>query len=126
MAKIVVIDDDPWICALLKHVLEGSGHVVTEAHDGAAGTELLRRNRADLVITDIRMPGQDGWETILALRRDFPDVKIIAMSGGLDNETGFNLKLGERLGAERIFTKPVESKKLLTAISQLLGGHQSS
>jgi CheY-like chemotaxis protein len=122
MARILVIDDDPWIRTMVRHLLEYSGHRVTEAQDGLKGTELMRRQSADLIITDISMPGQDGWETIVAIRKDFPDVKIIAISGGPVNETRFNLALAEQLGAQRIFSKPVESERLLTAISQLLGG----
>ena len=82
MSKILVIDDDKNIRSLLRDFLERDGYEVMEAENGKVGLKLFRENGADLVITDLIMPEKEGIETIRELRRDFSDVKIIAISGG--------------------------------------------
>ena len=74
------------------------------------------------MITDIIMPEQEGIETILELRHDFPDVKIIAISGGGRIGPNSYLAMAERLGAHRAFAKPFDQKELLEAVKELLGG----
>ena len=82
MANILVVDDDRQVCDLLKQVLEDRGDTVTCATNGVEGIKEYRSHPADLIILDILMPEKEGLETILDLRREFPQVKIIAMSGG--------------------------------------------
>ena len=82
MARILVIDDDDQILRTLHQVLEMEGHEVVDASNGKEGIKLFRENGADLIITDIVMPEKEGLETIMELRRDFPDIKVIAISGG--------------------------------------------
>lgn len=122
MARVLVIDDDPLVRAMLKQTLEKSGYEVADASDGAEGIGLFRQKPADVVITDIIMPGKDGWETIVELRRDFPDVKIIAISGGDRIGPTSYLMIGRRFGAQRIFAKPLKKDELLKAVSELLRG----
>jgi CheY-like chemotaxis protein len=120
VATIVVVDDDLWIRAMLRHVLEREGHEVLDAENGIEGTLLCRKHVPDLVITDVHMPGQDGFETIVCLRREFPDLRIIAISGGHQFETDFNLKLTGGLGAERTLSKPIKKETLLSTVRELL------
>jgi len=122
MARVLVIDDDVLVRLMVRHMLEQAGHEVTDAEDGAVAVDLCGQSPPDLVITDINMPGKDGWETIVALRSQFPHLKIIAISGGDQQQTSFNLSLSTRLGADRIFTKPVPKAELLSAVAELLGG----
>ena len=82
MARILLLDDDRALRDVVRMILEEAGHVVNDAPDGRAGVEMYRESPSDIVITDIRMPEKTGNETILELRAEFPDVKIIAMSGG--------------------------------------------
>jgi len=82
MARILLIDDDAPVRRTLRKMLERQGYEVEEAPDGKAGLTLYQENPADLIITDLIMPEMEGIETIMELRRRFPDVKIIAMSGG--------------------------------------------
>ena len=121
MARVLVIDDDTQNRTLLKRLLECEGHDVTEAPDGNAGLETYRQAPSDLVVTDIIMPEKDGIETIREFRRDFPDLKIIALSGGgrvMDGESCLNV--AEKMGAHRTFTKPLDLKGFLEAIHELL------
>lgn len=125
MARILVIDDDYQIRDMLSQILEQAGYDVEVAPDGAVGVNMYRENPADLIITDILMPEKEGWETITELRRDFPDVRIIAISGGGEKTGPYSyLMLAKRFGAEHVFTKPVKKEELLRAIRGMLGQDQ--
>ncbi|MBW1811270.1 MAG: response regulator [Deltaproteobacteria bacterium] len=121
MPQIIVIDDDEQVRLWLKLALERAGHEVLDARDGQQGIKLLRNNPADLVITDIVMPEKEGIETIIELRNQFPDLKIIAISGGGRNLPENYLDMAAKLGADRTFTKPIQREELLDAIKDLLG-----
>ncbi len=120
MAVVLVIDDDQEIRRLLRRILERAGHGVQEAGSGLEGIQKYRSDPADLVITDIVMPEKEGLETIQELRRDFPDAKIIAMSGGGRIGPKGYLKLAEKLGAARAFSKPFDRMEMVTAVDELL------
>jgi CheY-like chemotaxis protein len=100
--------------------LEGAGYEVAEAPDGTQGIRLYRQQPCDLVITDIIMPEKEGLETIRELRRDFPDVKILAISGGGRIRPDEYLPLAKKFGAHRTLAKPFEQKELLEAVQELL------
>jgi CheY-like chemotaxis protein len=122
MKRILVIDDDVQMRQMLKQMLERQGYEVVVAADGKEGMMLYRQEATDLIITDIIMPNKEGVETIIELRHDFPDVKIIAMSGGsraLDAQDC--LTYVKCLGASCVFSKPFERMELLEAIQGLLG-----
>lgn len=120
MARILLIDDEDMVRAMLRQMLERSGYDVMDAPNGRVGVRLYRAAPADIVITDIFMDDQEGLETITELRHDFPNVKIIAISGGnrLDNFDG--LSIARKLGAQRTFTKPFNRDVILEAIRELL------
>jgi len=119
MARILIIDDDVQILKMLRKTLEHEGHEVVDAADGNKGLRLYRENPTDLVITDIIMPNKEGIETIGALRREFPEAKIIAMSGGGQIEAEEYLHMAKLLGAQRTLTKPFQNEELLEAIGAL-------
>jgi len=121
MPRILVVEDDDQLRAVLTQILERAGHEVAEAANGRAAMELQRRAGADLVITDIIMPEMDGIEIITALRRDFPAVKIIAMSGGSRIGPVEFLNLARLLGAHRTLHKPFALQDMLEAVDELLG-----
>ncbi len=117
MARILVIDDEDLLREMLREILEDAGHEVEEASNGQAGIERYTQNPADLIITDLMMPEKDGFETIHELRKAYPEVKIIAITGfGLHN-----LPLAYDLGAHRVFEKPFPPKEFLQAVEELLG-----
>lgn len=121
MATILVIDDDQHVRGMLRTVLEDFGYNVLEAPDGNVGVQLFSENRVDLIITDIIMPDKEGLETIREIKKSSPDAKIIAISGGAKVGPGTYLKLAERLGAQRVFEKPIQISVLLSSIAELLG-----
>src|SRR5689334_17055500 len=81
VARILVIDDNAELRTVLGQTLESAGYQVALAGDGIQGMAACSANPVDLVVTDLVMPQQEGMETIMQLRRDFPKVAIIAMSG---------------------------------------------
>ncbi len=122
MARILIIDDELPMRSLIRLILEQSGHDVADAQDGDEGIKLQKAQPADLVITDLIMPEKEGFETIMELKTDFPDTKIIAISGGgqfLDKDDF--LRIANKLGADYTLAKPFERKDLLKVTGQLLG-----
>jgi CheY-like chemotaxis protein len=120
MARILVIDDDIQILEMLRQTLGCKGYEVIDAPDGKEGLRLYREAPTDLIITDIIMPEKEGIETIIELKRDFPDVKIIAISGGGQIAPEACLHLAEKLGVQRTFTKPVPRQDMIKAVKELL------
>lgn len=121
MPRILVVEDDEPLRVVLREVLERTGHEVAEAANGRAAMEIQRCRGADLVITDIIMPEVDGIETIMALRREYPSVKIIAISGGSRVGPREFLNLARVLGAHRTLHKPFALREMLDAVDELLG-----
>ena len=110
------------IWALLRNILEQAGYEVLDAPDGKRGIEVYRAEPTDLIITDIVMPEQEGLDLIMELKRDFPQVKIIAMSGG-GKDRGFDyLKSAKVFGALRTIAKPFSPNEVLEAVRTLLEG----
>ena len=120
MARILVIDDDEQILDMLYESLTREGYDVLKASNGEQGLKLYREESVDLIITDIIMPEKEGLETIIELKKDFPDVKIIAISGGGRIGTKDYLHIAKMFGVERTFTKPVAREHLLSAIRELI------
>ena len=114
MATILVIDDEESIRTLLRVILEGAGYEVLEAANGRLGLEVYRERSADLIITDIAMPEMDGLELMAELNRSHPQVKVIAMSGGL--ESAGPLNAAKLLCARQTFQKPFDIKQVLSAV----------
>jgi CheY-like chemotaxis protein len=120
MARILIIDDEPQIRSMLRLMLERVGYEVTEAPDGIEGIRRYRENPADLIITDLIMPNKDGIGMIIDLKKEFPKVKIIAMSGGGVNRPEGYLDGAKKLGAARTLTKPIDRDEMLKAVKETL------
>jgi CheY-like chemotaxis protein len=120
MAHILVIDDEVQIREVLRTVLERVGYTVSEAANGNEGLKLYARGGVDLVVTDIIMPEKGGIDTIMDLRRDFPPVKIIAISGGgMCGEVSY-LDMAIGVGADRAIGKPFVLDDFLAAVDELI------
>ena len=119
MARILIIDDDALFRGVLVEALQLAGHEVLQAEDGRQGVEVFRLAPTDVVVTDLIMPRQEGIETITELRRDYPRLPIIAMSGRMSHSALY-LKMAKRLGAQRLLTKPFSVADLSQAIADAL------
>ena len=120
MARILIIDDESQIRSMLRLMLERVGYEVMEADDGMEGIRQYRDNPADLIITDLIMPNKDGIGMIIELKKEFPAVKIIAMSGGGVNRPEGYLDGAKKLGATRTLTKPIDRDEMLSAVKDTL------
>ncbi len=118
--RILVIDDDEQMRILLRQVMEWAEYEVYEAADGREGMKMQRQYKADLVISDLIMPEQEGLETISIIKDEFPEVKIIAISGGGRIGPEAYLPAAKELGADCVFSKPFDVKELVETIKELL------
>lgn len=114
---VLVVDDDPGVRDVIRSMLESSGYSVLLAANGKEAMRLLRTERADLILTDLVMPEQEGIETIKTLRREYPEIKVIAMSGAFG---GDYLRIAAYLGAHATLAKPIQMDKLLKLVSETL------
>ncbi len=119
--RILVIDDDEQMRVLLQQAMQWAGFEVVAAENGRKGQQLFEEQPADLIITDLIMPEQEGLETIRSLKQGYPAVKIIAISGGGRIGPEAYLPAAMELGADRIFAKPFDVKELISAVQELLG-----
>ncbi|MGE0644875.1 MAG: response regulator [Nitrospira sp.] len=118
MPSVLVVDDQDQVRQLIRETLESAGYEVDEARNGKEGLDRYRAKSADLVIMDILMPDQDGLEAIMMLRREFPDSRVIAMTGGSEMIGIVNvLDVAKMLGARQILHKPFELNVLLERVA---------
>ena len=114
--RVLVVDDEPAIRELLIEILNSSGFETFTASDGRDAQERLRGNSVDLIITDLAMERREGIELIRSLRKEYPQVRIIAMSGTFGVDI---LRIARALGADATLTKPVSQATLLQSIGTL-------
>ncbi|MCE1226429.1 MAG: response regulator [Geobacteraceae bacterium] len=121
MAKILLIDDDPQVRAVLKGFLQIGGHAVLEAANGVQARKLLQNTTFDLVLTDIVMPESDGFEVIMScVRKDQPP-KIITITGGSPNLAQQTLlTIAQKMPVTKVLAKPVSCEELLSAVQDVL------
>ncbi len=124
MAHLLIIDDNDAVRTVISLGLRKAGHSVTVATEGKQGIQLFKDNPADLVITDMVMPEQDGVETIRLLRGLDPALPIIAISGTVFGSRDY-LDEANRVGANRIIHKPFSLLELVQAVTELLAGPPS-
>ncbi len=120
MARILVIDDEELARFTLQEILQGANHEVVEARNGNEGIAFQRAQPFDLIVTDIIMPEKEGVETIIELKRDYPDLKIIGISGGGRTRNLDFLEMAKQFGADKIIAKPFSEKELLENVNACL------
>lgn len=131
MQSIILVDDEPDIRDSVQRILEQAGYTVRVANSGNEGIAEYRRVPADLLITDMIMPDGHGLNLIRELRADFPDLRILAISGGGNFgaqsyqtgaiSTAAYLAAATAAGAKVALTKPFTREKLLAAVLDALG-----
>lgn len=114
-ARLLVVDDEPVVRSVVTRLLEGAGYTVLVALNGAEALELMRSDPIgfDLVITDIRMPGIDGWQLGRRIRDQKPGLPILYMSG-------YDQEYAEH--GVHILRKPFDADELLRRVRELLAG----
>ena len=117
--RVLIIDDDVQLSESLGIVLDAEGFAVRTAANGNDALESFEKTPADVVICDLFMPEKDGLQTITELRRKYPSVKIIAMTGGGVYGMTDLTATAKRLGADRAYVKPLLSAEILKCIGEL-------
>lgn len=116
---VLVVDDEAVIADTLGVILTQDGFSATVAYDGRSALELARTSRPDLLLTDVVMPGMSGVELAVAVRRDFPNCKVLLFSG--QATTMDLLSAAGRAGQDlTVISKPIHPKDLLARVSQAL------
>ncbi len=120
MSKVLIIDDHNGIRDLLLTVLQAQGHEVCLAADGVAGLQRFLTDRPDVVVVDLKMPEMDGLEVVRTLRREHPEVPIIAMSGGFGEHTDLYLDVAVEFGAVAALRKPFRLATFKQAVAEAI------
>lgn len=123
MAKILIIDDEEDICSVLKDMLSMSGYETDAAENGKVAKALYDKIDYDVVITDIIMPEQDGFEVILDFRNKNQLDRVIAISGGGRTSSEDYLNTAKHLGVSSFFSKPPNFKALIAKVDEIVASH---
>ena len=113
---ILVVDDEPKIVKQARDYLENAGYNVLTAGDGVTALAIARRERPDLIVLDLNLPGMDGLDVCRALRRA-SDVPIIMLTARVDETDRL---IGLELGADDYITKPFSPRELVARVRVVL------
>ncbi len=117
--RILVVDDNADVLESMALMLQSAGHETETTNDGRKALAMHDRQPADLLITDLFMPGTDGFETNAQFRARWPHMKIVAMSGGGQVVRGNYLGLATKFGADATVRKPFDPVELLKTLEEL-------
>ena len=117
MAKILIIDDEKSIRKTLREILEYEKYQVDEAADGSEGIELVKKNKYDIILCDIKMPKMDGIEVLLKLQEFNPDLPVVMISGHGTIDTAVDAL---KKGAYDYISKPPDLNRLLVTVRNAL------
>jgi len=118
--RILLIDDDPAMLTSVGDYLKARGHQVHLARDGRKGLEVFKDEEPEIVITDIRMPGIDGFEVLRKVRERAPDTEVIMVTGYGEIDAAVQAM---REGAFDFFTKPLKMRELAASMQRIVRFH---
>lgn len=119
MQRVLVVEDEVDIADLIRFNLERAGYEVTKAHDGIRGTEIAIRERPDLIVLDLMLPGRDGYSVFREVRRDArtSHIPVIMLTARAQTEDRIQ---GLEAGADDYLTKPFSPKELVLRVNAIL------
>jgi len=121
---VLVVDDEPNICNVLRRILEREGYQVLTAPDGEAALQLIKQHQPDVILLDIMMPGIDGREVCWRVRKFSPQIRIIYFTA--KTELSSTSKTKELYnGADAFIAKPATSKRILSTVGSMLNSRRS-
>jgi two-component system, chemotaxis family, chemotaxis protein CheY len=120
MTNVLLIDDEMILRQAIALTLRRSGHVVSEAEDGGAASDMLNERPFDVVVTDLHMPEADGTEVIRLAQSLSPRPAIIVISGRVADLQATDLLQLFGLGADAVLAKPFAKRELLDCIASLV------
>lgn len=121
MAKFLLVDDNEELLEVQSAYLIAKGQTVITARNGREAMSQLADGEFDIMITDVIMPEMEGFETIMATRKNHPELPIIAMSGGGRVGATDYLSMAKSMGAKAALCKPVAPAKILSEANHILG-----
>jgi DNA-binding NtrC family response regulator len=116
-ASILIIDDEPAVCAGCRLVLSDQGHTVDAVHDGRSGLELLEKSRYELVLLDMKLPDIDGIQVLEVIHRETPRVSVVVMTGYSSVPDAVKAM---KLGAFDYLSKPFSDEELVLTVEKAL------
>src|SRR5262245_4062754 len=116
--RILVLDDHVDVAQGIAEILDLFGYEVTLAHDGPTAISLYNSKKIDIGLFDIRMPGMNGVEAFLEIRKTHPDANIIMMSGYADDDL---IECALKNGAHGLLAKPFEPEGMLAKVNEIVG-----
>ena len=122
--RIILVDDNDLVRGVLRAMLDQGGFHVSEAHDGARALRALNAGPFDAILTDLVMPDCDGIELLRKVRRSFPTIRVLAMSGA--SAAPLYLQAARALGASGVLAKPIDQDVLLAAVNGLFDNTPAS
>lgn len=129
MTRVLIVDDDPMVCAAIEIYLDRHGFEVTIADGGEAGLRALEDSSFDLMLVDIFMPHMRGFESIRIFHERAPAIPLVAMSGyafaNLDSPAPDFLRMALELGGARCLRKPFTPGALLAVVNECLAEARS-
>ncbi len=121
MKHILIIDDDNDMRTILDEVLSLAGYKTTVAAEGNEGLHHFQNSTFDLIITDLIMPGKEGIETIIEVKKVNTETKIIAISGGGRIDAADHLSVASKIGADATLAKPFRNHEILKLVKNTIG-----
>src|SRR5579863_4942945 len=118
---VLLIDDSAEVRSLLERTLAHAGYSVRSCADGHGALRLLSQQSFRLVVTDIYMPGMDGYEVIMKVNAAEPRPLVLAISGGTMSVAGVNLRVAKNLGCERVLAKPFDLPDFYAIVREMIG-----
>src|SRR6478735_4613239 len=119
MNRILIVEDERDIADLIGFNLQRAGYEVSKAYDGIEGTEMAKRERPDLIVLDLMLPGRDGYSVFRELRRDTRtmNIPVIMLTARAQTEDRIQ---GLEAGADDYLTKPFSPKELMLRVQAIL------
>lgn len=110
---ILIADDNQLLLRSLEVAVAQEGHIVGTARDGREAMAYIHKHRPDIAVLDLFMPDMDGFETLRAIKQEFPSLRTIIVSGGGGSENRLYLDMSPKLGADAVLQKPFTARQLL-------------
>jgi CheY-like chemotaxis protein len=120
--RILVVDDDKAIRDIISDVLSFMGFTVAVARSGNEGLDLFLKEPFDLVFTDLRMPGMDGWDLAFHVKHRAPDTPVVLITGQQKEEV---MEIDKRDRVDFVMFKPFKLKEMQKTVYRMLGAHPS-
>lgn len=114
--KILIVDDDAIVVHSCRRIFEAEGMDILSADTVEKGLSILAAEKVDVMLTDIKMPGQDGFEMIRRARKMRPEMPILMMTGYLTADT---IAAGRQAGADHCIAKPFTPEELIQAVQEI-------